>query len=150
MEDRRNLFTEDMSERDDFNAAIIEEFRANAGKVGGPFEGAPMILVHHKGAKTGTERVAPLVYQARGDDFAVFASMGGAPKNPQWFSNLVANPDTVVEVGSDTIPVRARVAEGAERDELFTKQKAAIPVFADYEQKTKGIREIPVVILERR
>jgi deazaflavin-dependent oxidoreductase (nitroreductase family) len=139
-----------MSEMDDFNAKVIAEFRANAGKVGPPFEGAPMILVHHKGAKTGTERIAPLVYLDNGDDFVVFGSRGGAPTHPHWYLNLVANPETVVEVGTDTIPVRARVAEGAEREEIFTRQKAAIPVFADYEQKTAGIREIPVIVLERR
>lgn len=138
-----------MSDMDDFNAKIIDEFRANAGKVGGPFEGAPMILVHHKGAKTGTERVAPLVYQAKGDDFVVFGSRGGAPTHPHWYLNLVANPDTVVEVGTETIPVRARVAEGGEHEELWTKQKEQMPPFRDYEAKTAGIRTIPVVILER-
>lgn len=139
-----------MSDRDDFNTKVIAEFRANAGKVGPPFEGAPMILVHHRGAKTGTERIAPLVYLAHDDAYVVFGSMGGAPTHPQWYRNLVANPETTVEVGTETIPVRARVAEGAERDTIFAAQKAAIPVFADYEQKTAGIREIPVVILEPR
>jgi deazaflavin-dependent oxidoreductase (nitroreductase family) len=138
-----------MSERDDFNEKVIDEFRANAGKVGGPFEGAPMILVHHKGAKTGTERIAPLVYQADGDRWVVFASMGGAPSNPQWFGNLMANPDTTIEVGTETIPVRARAAEGDERDRLFTKQKELIPVFADYEVKAVP-RVIPVVVFEKR
>jgi deazaflavin-dependent oxidoreductase (nitroreductase family) len=133
----------------DFNKSIIDEFRANGGKVGGPFEGAPMILVHHTGAKSGTERVAPLVYQARGDDFVVFGSKAGAPTHPHWYLNLVANPDTVVEVGTETIKVRARVAEGAEREELWSKQKQQMPGFADYETKA-GDREIPVVILERR
>jgi deazaflavin-dependent oxidoreductase (nitroreductase family) len=133
----------------DFNAGIIDEFRANGGKVGGPFEGAPMILVHHTGAKSGTERVAPLVYQARGDDFVVFGSKAGAPTHPHWYLNLVASPDTVVEVGTETIKVRARVAEGAEREELWSKQKQQMPGFADYETKA-GDREIPVVILERR
>jgi deazaflavin-dependent oxidoreductase (nitroreductase family) len=133
----------------DFNAGIIDEFRANGGKVGGPFEGAPMILVHHTGAKSGTERVSPLVYQAKGDDFVVFGSKAGATTHPHWYLNLVANPDTVVEVGAETIPVRARVAEGAERDEIWSKQKQQMPGFADYETKA-GDREIPVVILERR
>ena len=133
----------------DFNTAIIEEFRANGGKVGGGFEGAPMILLHHTGAKSGTERVAPLVYQADGDRFVVFASKGGAPSHPQWYGNLLANPDTTVEVGEETIKVRARVAEGDERDRIWTKQKQVMPGFAEYEEKTKGIREIPVVILER-
>lgn len=137
-----------MTERDDFNKAIIDEFRANEGKVGGGFAGAPMILVHHRGAKSGTERVSPLVYQDDGDNIVVFASMGGAPNNPQWFHNLVANPETTVEVGTETIPVRARVAQGDERERIFTKQKELIPVFADYEAKTT--REIPVVVFERR
>lgn len=139
-----------MSDIDDFNAKIIAEFRANAGKVGPPFEGAPMILVHHKGAKTGAERIVPLVYLARGDDFVVFGSKGGGPTHPHWYLNLMANPETVVEVGAGTIPVRARVAEGAERDQLWTEQKEQSPAFADYEQKAAGIREIPVIVLERR
>jgi deazaflavin-dependent oxidoreductase (nitroreductase family) len=133
----------------DFNAKIIDEFRANAGKVGGPFEGAPMILVHHRGAKSGVERVAPLVYRADGDRYVVFGSKGGAPTHPHWYRNLVANPDTVVEVGTETIPVRARVAEGDERERIWSKQKQAMPGFADYEAKIAGKREIPVVILER-
>ena len=138
-----------MSDFDDFNGKIIAEFRANSGKVGGPFEGAPMILIHHTGVKTGTERVTPLVYQPVGSAFAVFASKAGAPTNPQWFANLKAHPETAVEVGSDTIPVRARVLEGSERDAIWTKQKELMPGFADYEAKTQGIREIPVVLLER-
>jgi deazaflavin-dependent oxidoreductase (nitroreductase family) len=133
----------------DFNTAIIDEFRANGGKVGGGFEGAPMVLLHHTGAKTGTERVAPLVYQADGDRFVVFASKAGAPSHPQWFHNLVANPDTTIEIGAETIHVRARVAEGDERERIWSKQKQLMPGFAEYEEKTKGIREIPVVILER-
>ena len=137
-----------MSDANDFNQAIIDEFRANGGKVGGGFEGAPMVLLHHTGAKTGTERVAPLVFQPDGDRVVVFASKAGAPSHPDWYRNLVANPDTTVEVGTDTIAVRARVAEGEERDRLWTKQKQLMPGFAEYEEKTKGIREIPVVILE--
>jgi deazaflavin-dependent oxidoreductase (nitroreductase family) len=134
----------------DFNAQIIDEFRANDGKVGGPFEGARMILVHHRGARSGAERVSPLVYQPVGDSFAIFASRGGAPEHPSWFHNLVANPDTVVEVGADTIPVHARVLEGDERTAIWAKQKESVPVFADYEQRTAGTREIPVILLERR
>lgn len=131
----------------DFNAAIIEEFRANGGKVGGRFEGAPMILVHHRGEKTGTERVAPLVYQAAGDAYVVFGSKGGAPTHPQWYRNLVAHPETTVEVGTETVSVRARVAEGDERERIWSKQKETMPGFAEYE-KTAGGREIPVVVLE--
>ena len=133
----------------DWNTQIIEEFRANAGNVGGSFEGAPMILVHHTGAKTGTVRVTPLVYQAVGEDFAVFGSKAGAPAHPHWYLNLVANPDTVVEVGPDTLSVRARVLQGDERDRIWAKQKELMPGFADYES-TAGERVIPVVLLERR
>lgn len=133
----------------DFNTKIIEEFRANAGVVGPPFEGAPMVLVHHKGAKTGTERVTPLVYQPVGDDWAIFGSKAGAPDHPAWFHNLVANPDTQIEVGADTIPVTATVLEGARRDEIWEKQKELMPGFAEYE-KTAGGRTIPVVLLTRR
>lgn len=133
----------------DFNTKIIEEFRANAGVVGPPFEGAPMVLVHHKGAKTGTERVTPLVYQPVGDDWAIFGSKAGAPDHPAWFHNLVANPETQIEVGADTIPVTATVLEGALRDEIWAKQKELMPGFADYE-KTAGGRTIPVVLLSRR
>ena len=131
----------------DWNRDVIDEFRANAGKVA-QFEGRSLLLLHHKGAKTGTERVNPLVYQPIGDDFAVFGSKAGAPTNPDWYHNLRANPDTVVEVGTETIPVRARVAEGEERDTIWEEQKRANPNFADYEQLTT--RPIPVVILERR
>ena len=108
-----------------------------------------MVLVHHKGAKTGTERVTPLVYQPVGDDWAIFGSKAGAPDHPAWFHNLVANPDTQIEVGADTIPVTATVLEGARRDEIWEKQKELMPGFAEYE-KTAGGRTIPVVLLTRR
>lgn len=132
----------------DFNAAIIEEFRANGGKVGGNFEGAPMLLLRHVGARSGVERVNPLVYQPDGDNLAIFASKAGAPTNPDWFHNLVANPDTTVEVGDGTRAVRARVAEGEERERIWSRQKELMPGFADYEQSTD--RQIPVVVLEPR
>ena len=138
-----------MTDRNDFNQAIIDEFRANAGKVGGGFEGAPMVLLHHTGAKSGVERVAPLVYRAEGDSIVVFGSKGGAPSHPHWYLNLVANPDTTIEVGTETVKVRARVAEGDERERIWSAQKEAMPGFAEYEQKLAGAREIPVVILER-
>lgn len=138
-----------MTNFNDLNRQIIEEFHANGGKVGGRFEGAPMILVHHTGAKTGTKRVAPLVYLPDGNSFVVFGSKAGAPAHPDWYLNLVANPETEVEVGTDTIPVRARVAEGDERERLWSKQKQVMPRFAEYEVSA-GDREIPVVILERR
>jgi deazaflavin-dependent oxidoreductase (nitroreductase family) len=97
-----------MADMDDFNQKIIAEFRANGGKVGGQFEGAPMVLLHHRGAKTGTERVNPLVYRPVGDDIAIFASKGGAPTNPDWYHNVVAHPETTIEVGPDTVAVVAR------------------------------------------
>ena len=132
----------------DWNDKIIEEFRANDGKVSGPFEGAPLLLLHSVGAKTGATRVNPMMYQTVDDDsIAVFASKGGAPTNPDWYHNLVANPRTTVEIGSETLDVVARVAEGDERERIWTKQKAAYSGFADYEQRTN--RTIPVIILER-
>jgi deazaflavin-dependent oxidoreductase (nitroreductase family) len=133
----------------DFNQAIIDEFRANGGKVGGQFEGLPMVLVHHKGAKSGTERVNPLAYQRLSDDsIAVFASKGGAPTNPDWFHNLVANPNTSIEIGTEQYDVTARVAEDEERDRIWEAQKQAFPNFAEYEATTGG-RKIPVVVLDR-
>ena len=135
-----------MNEFNDINQQIIEQFRANAGTVEG--FGDSIVLVHHKGAKTGTERVNPLAAQFDGDNIVIFASKAGAPDNPAWFHNLVANPDTVVEVGTDTLDVHARVAEGDEHDRLWETQKQLMPGFAEYEEKTD--RTIPVVVLERR
>jgi deazaflavin-dependent oxidoreductase (nitroreductase family) len=134
-------------ERTEWNRKIIDEFRANQGKVGGPFAGAPILLLHHKGAKTGTERVSPVAYHDLGDGrVAVFASKGGAPTNPDWFHNLVANPDVTIEIGTKTVSVKARVPDDAERAPIWEAQKKAMPPFAEYEQKTT--RTIPVVILE--
>jgi deazaflavin-dependent oxidoreductase (nitroreductase family) len=135
------------SEMNDWNQQIIAEFRANAGKVGGPFEGAPMVLVQHKGARTGTERTTPLMYLPDGDDIVIFASKAGAPDNPDWYHNLLANPETTAELGTETVAVRARVAQGDERDDLWTRQKQAYPQFQGYEDATD--RVIPVVVLER-
>ena len=135
----------------DRNQEIIDEFRANEGRVGGYFEGRTLLLLHHRGARTGTERVNPVAYQrVSPDSVAVFASKGGAPTNPDWFHNLVANPDVSVEIGTDTFPVNARVASGEERERIWEKQKHDWPGFAEYELHTKGIREIPVVILDKR
>ena len=136
-----------MADVNDFNEALIDEFRANGGRVGGQFAGAPLLLLHHRGAKTGRERVNPVAYQTVGDGFAVFASKAGAPTNPDWFHNLVANPETTVEVGSETIPVRARVLAGDERARVWSAQMEQMPGFADYQAKTS--RQIPVVLLER-
>jgi deazaflavin-dependent oxidoreductase (nitroreductase family) len=135
-----------VSDWNDFNRQVIDEFRSNAGAVGGDFAGAPMILVNHVGAKSGKAYTSPLVYTRDGDNFVIIASKGGAPEHPQWFNNLVANPDITVEVGADTIPVRARVAEGEERARLYRAQADLMPNFDEYAQKTT--REIPVVVLE--
>ncbi|HEV2310187.1 MAG TPA: nitroreductase family deazaflavin-dependent oxidoreductase [Acidimicrobiia bacterium] len=131
----------------DFNQQIIDEFHANDGRVGGMFDGATLLLLHHRGAKTGTERVSPLAYRALDGGYAIFASKGGAPTNPAWFHNLVAHPETTVEVGTETVPVRARVAGPEERASIWAAQKELVPQFAEYEQKTT--RQIPVVVLER-
>jgi deazaflavin-dependent oxidoreductase (nitroreductase family) len=137
-----------MSDPHDFNTGIIEEFRANKGKVGGPFEGASMVLLHTTGAKSGAERVNPLVYQQVGDDVVVFASKGGSPTHPDWYRNLVTNPDVIVELDGEEIPMRARVATGEERKRIWENQKQAMPGFAEYE-KTAGDREIPVIVLSK-
>ncbi len=131
----------------DFNTTIIEEFRANEGKLGGPFEGAPMLLLHSTGAKSGKERINPMMYRVVGDDMAVFASKGGAPTNPDWYHNLGAHPEATIEIGTETVPVVARVAQGDERTEIWEAHKKANPGFADYEKNTT--RQIPVVILKR-
>jgi deazaflavin-dependent oxidoreductase (nitroreductase family) len=130
----------------DWNAQIIEEFRANGGNVGGQFAGAPLLLLHSTGAKSGKARVNPMMYQADGDNFAVFASKAGAPTNPDWYHNLVANPRATVEIGDRTVNVVAHVAEAETRERLWSRQKELYPGFADYEAKTT--RQIPVVVLE--
>jgi deazaflavin-dependent oxidoreductase (nitroreductase family) len=131
----------------DWNKDIIEEFRGNEGNVGGMFEGRPLLLLHHVGAKSGTERVSPLMYQTLGDGFAIFASKGGAEQNPAWFHNLKSSPETTVEIGTETVTVRARVAEDEEHDRIWAQQKRDFSFFAEYEQKTSRSK-IPVVILE--
>ena len=136
-----------VTDHDDFNANIIAEYRANAGKMSGMFEGGTLLLLHHKGARTGTERVNPLAYQKVGDSYAVFASAGGAPRDPQWFRNLLANPDTSAEIGAETIRVHARVAGPEERAPIWAKQKTGQPGFAEYEV-TAAPREIPVILLD--
>jgi len=135
-------------ELNDWNRQIMDEFRANSGKVGGDFEGVPMVIVHHTGAKSGTVRHAPLTYLANGDDVVIFGTKGGSPTHPAWYHNLIANPDTVIELGSETLPVRVREAKGEERDDLFERQKKAMPPFIAYEAATT--RVIPVLVLERR
>ncbi len=133
----------------DPNQQVVAEFRANGGHVGGPFEGRTLLLLHHRGAKTGIERVNPLAYQRLSDGaVAVFASKGGAARNPDWYHNLIANPDVTIEIGAETLRARARVAAGEERERIWERQKRDSSTFAEYEEKTKGIREIPVIVLE--
>jgi deazaflavin-dependent oxidoreductase (nitroreductase family) len=136
-----------MSERTEFNRKVIEEFRSTGGTVGGPFKGAPMILVTHKGAKSGKEYTTPLVYTRDSDRYVIIASMGGAPEDPQWFRNIVAHPDVTLEVGTEKFAAKARVAEGEERARLYRAQADLMPNFDEYAAKTT--RQIPVVVLER-
>jgi deazaflavin-dependent oxidoreductase (nitroreductase family) len=135
-----------MSDETDWNAKIIEEFRANDGKLGGMFEGADILLLHHVGSKTGVERVSPLGFQRVGNAYAVFGSNSGKTSDPHWVQNLRTHPRTTAEIGTDTVEVVARVAEGDERTEIWERQKANIPQFGEYE--TTANRDIPVVILE--
>jgi deazaflavin-dependent oxidoreductase (nitroreductase family) len=129
----------------EFNAKVIEEFRANEGHVGGMFESMQMLLLHHTGAKSGQSHVNPLAYLSDADRYVIFASKGGAPTNPGWYHNLKAHPNVTIEVGSDTLEVMASEAEGEERDRLFGTQAERLPQFADYEKKTE--RVIPVIVL---
>lgn len=131
----------------DFNEKIIDEFRSNEGKVGGPFAGSQLLLLHTTGAKSGQERIAPLAYRKEGENLAVFGSKAGAPTNPDWFHNLVANPEVTVEVGTEQFAARARVAEDEEHDRIWEAQKREVPNFAEYQEKTD--RTIPVILLER-
>jgi deazaflavin-dependent oxidoreductase (nitroreductase family) len=132
----------------DYNAKIIDEFRANAGRVGGPFETATLLLLHHTGARSGTRRVNPLVYLRDGERYVIFASKAGAPANPNWYHNLKAHPEVKIEVGTDTIDAVAAEAEGEERDRIFSAQVDRSPQFAEYQKKTE--RTIPVILLTPR
>jgi deazaflavin-dependent oxidoreductase (nitroreductase family) len=136
-----------MTDHNEFNRSVIDEFRRNGGSVGGMFAGAPMILITHTGAKSGKEYTTPLVHTRDGDRYVVIASKAGAPDHPQWYRNVVANPDVTVEVGSEAFPARARVAEGEERERLFRAQADLMPNFEEYAKATS--RVIPVVVLER-
>jgi deazaflavin-dependent oxidoreductase (nitroreductase family) len=131
----------------DFNTRIINEFRAGGGKVLGPAEGFSLLLLHTTGARTGAARVTPVAYQPLADGWAVFATHAGAPKHPAWYHNLLAHPETIIEIGTETVPVRARVADGEERERIWSRQKAFYPSFAKHEAKTT--RQIPVIVLER-
>src|SRR5262249_54525041 len=131
------------------NEQIIDEFHANQGRVGGRFEGRTLLLLHHRGAKTGADRVNPVAYQRVSDDaVAIFATKGGAPTNPSWYYNVLAHPDVSVEIGTERFAARAHVAEGRERERIWERQTREWPAFADYEEETRGTRESPVVVLD--
>ena len=132
----------------EWNVGIVDEFRENAGVVGGMFEGKPLLILHHVGAKSGQERVCPLMYQVTDGGYAVFASKAGADSHPDWYYNLLANPDASVEVGTDTVAVSARVLSDDDRRPIWEQQKSDHPQFADYEAGTD--RVIPVLVLETR
>lgn len=129
----------------DFNQQVIDEFRERGGTVGGMFEGATLLLLHHRGAKSGAERITPLVYLPDGDRYVIFGSKGGAPTNPAWYHNLLAHPRVAIEVGGNTVEVVAEELAGAERDRLFAAQVELMPAFADYQRNTE--RLIPVLAL---
>ncbi len=137
----------DAKGHDDFNAKVIEEFRSNAGICGGFFEGKPMVLVTHTGAKSGVRRTTPLVCSTDHGRIVIIASMGGAPTNPAWYHNLVTNPDVTVEYGTETYTARATEVHGDERQRLYEQQAAIMPFFTEYAAKTS--RTIPVLVLER-
>lgn len=138
-----------MAERNvnNWNTQIIEEFRANEGKVGGPFAGGTLLLLTTTGAKSGLQRTNPLAYLAEGDRMFIFASKAGAPTNPDWYHNLVAHPTVTVEVGTEKFQARAVEITGKERDQIYARQVQRMPGFGDYEKKTA--RKIPVIELVR-
>ena len=141
-----------MSSADDWNASIISEFRANEGRVGGPFEGAPMVLLHNRGRKSGRQLVSPMMYLADeqdADTIYVFASKAGAPTNPDWYYNAVAAGNAEVERGTDQYPVSVTEVSGEARDRIYAEQAGRYPGFAEYAEKTAGIRTIPVLALRR-
>lgn len=133
---------------EDFNRRNIEEFRANHGRLGGSFEGAPMLLLHTVGVRSGQERVSPMMYLADGDRYLVFASAAGADNNPAWYWNLLHHPDASIEVGDEHLNVHAVELTGAERDEKYAEQARRYPGFAEYQRKTP--RTIPVIALQPR
>ena len=135
------------ADRKVFNAAVVKEFRENAGKVGGRYEGRPVVIITTTGAKSGRKYEIPLVYLQDGDRRFIFASKGGSPTNPDWYHNLVANPGVTVEVGTERYEATAVVITGEERDRLYAKQVETTPIFGEYQQKTS--RVIPVIALER-
>jgi deazaflavin-dependent oxidoreductase (nitroreductase family) len=140
-----------MAESSDWNLKTIAEFRANEGRVGGPFEGAPMVLLHHRGRKSGREYVTPTMYLPHDadDNIYVFATKAGAPTNPDWYYNLTAGGEGSVERGTESYEVKVRELTGAERDRVYAEQASRYPGFAEYERQTAGIRTIPVLELTR-
>ena len=141
-----------MAEATEWNAKTVAEFRANEGRVGGPFEGAPMVLVHHRGRKSGREYVTPTMYlphEADDNIIYVFATKGGAPTNPDWYYNLTAAGEGSVERGTESYQVTVRAPTGADRDRVYAEQARRYPGFAEYERQTAGIRTIPVLELTR-
>lgn len=136
-----------MSDIREFNKTVIAEFRANGGQVGGQFAGAPLLLLTTSGAKSGQPRTSPLVYITDGDRYVIVASKAGAPTNPDWFHNLLANPTVTVEVGAEQFQARAEVAAGAERERLYAAVASRLPQFEEYQRQTT--RQIPVVVLTR-
>ena len=136
-----------MTTRNERNRPIIEEFRSNGGRVGGNFEGRPVLLLGTTGARTGLPRLNPLMYLADGERWLIFATKGGNPKHPDWYHNLVADPAVTIEVGTETIEARAEVIAGEERDRLYAIQAERYPQFAEYERRTTRI--IPVIAISR-
>jgi deazaflavin-dependent oxidoreductase (nitroreductase family) len=147
-----SVIDDERTTMNDFNDRTIAEFRANGGRVGGPFEGAPLVLLHHVGRRSGASQVSPVMYLADETDPAsiyVFASMGGAPTNPAWYYNLTAAGHATVEVGTEAYDVAVTEVTGSERDEIFREQCRRYPGFAEYETRTAGVRTIPVLRLTR-
>jgi deazaflavin-dependent oxidoreductase (nitroreductase family) len=143
---------QDVPEVTDWNTKIIDEFRANEGRVGGPFEGAPMVLVTHRGRKSGHEHVTPMMYlpgESNDGAIYVFATKGGAPSNPDWFYNLTTAGTGSIERGTDSYPVTVRELTGDERDRIYAEQARRYPGFAEYAKQTEGIRTIPILELTR-
>lgn len=136
-----------MADRNDWNRQTIEEFRANGGKVGGIWEGRPLLLLTTTGAKSGQRRTTPTMYLRDGNRLLIFASKGGAPSHPAWYHNLITHPQVTVEVGEDTYKATATVLKGEERDRLYVRQAELYPQFGEYQKRTT--RKIPVIALER-
>ena len=136
------------TQEQEWNAPIIAEFRANGGEVAAPFDNPPpMVLLHTIGARSGREHIVPMRVREEGDTLYVFASAHGSDRHPDWYYNIMAHPDFVIEKGTETIPVHASEVTGAERERIFRAHAERFPVFAEYEQKLT--RTIPVLKLEQ-